>query len=90
MFFSTDVQSTIKEAGIVFASVDTPTKIRGVGAGHSSRVCQLRRDIIEKTAVPVKTIQEEMQDLFLGSVQEMVQQLKDARETSSHLVEPHF
>ena len=36
LVFSTDVQAAIKEADIIFASVNTPTKIKSVGAGHAA------------------------------------------------------
>merc|ERR1712165_299447 len=68
LFFSTDVKGSIQAADIIFASVNTPTKIKGVGA---SRAADLRyiesvgrtvaqyanrpKIIIEKSTVPVKT-----------------------------------
>merc|ERR1712228_1090080 len=36
LFFSTNVKGAIEEADIIFASVDTPTKITGVGAGRAA------------------------------------------------------
>merc|ERR1711878_198376 len=36
LFFSTDVKGAIEEADIIFASVNTPTKITGVGAGRAA------------------------------------------------------
>merc|ERR1719230_2420225 len=35
LFFSTDVKKGIEDADIIFASVATPTKMRGVGAGRA-------------------------------------------------------
>merc|ERR1712087_99005 len=35
-FFSTDVKTAIQEADIIFASVNTPTKVRGRGAGRAA------------------------------------------------------
>jgi len=68
LFFSTDVKGAIQEADIIFASVNTPTKIRGVGAGRAAdlrfiesvgRTVALHANrnkiIIEKSTVPVKT-----------------------------------
>jgi UDPglucose 6-dehydrogenase len=68
LFFSTDVKKGIEEADIIFASVNTPTKQLGVGAGRAAdlrfiesvgrTVAQhANRDkiIIEKSTVPVKT-----------------------------------
>ncbi|KAF2313649.1 hypothetical protein GH714_012578 [Hevea brasiliensis] len=42
LFFSTEVEKHVSEADIVFVSVNTPTKTRGLGA-------------VEKSTVPVKT-----------------------------------
>jgi len=46
----------------------------------------LAQEMLEKR----KAIAEETQDLFLGSVQELVVQLQEARETTSQLAELHF
>merc|ERR1712050_62945 len=68
LFFSTDVKGAIQEADIIFASVNTPTKIRGVGAGRAADLrfiesvgrtvaqhANRNKIIIEKSTVPVKT-----------------------------------
>merc|ERR1712151_459678 len=68
LFFSTDVKGAIQEADIIFASVNTPTKIRGVGAGRAAdlrfiesvgrtvaQYANRNKIIIEKSTVPVKT-----------------------------------
>merc|ERR1712176_1446607 len=68
LFFSTDVKGAIKEADIIFASVNTPTKVRGVGAGRAADLrfiesvgrmvaehANCSKIIIEKSTVPVKT-----------------------------------
>merc|ERR1719188_716103 len=68
LFFSTDVKGAIREADIIFASVNTPTKIRGVGAGRAADLrfiesvgrtvaqhANRAKIIIEKSTVPVKT-----------------------------------
>merc|ERR1740129_2281883 len=70
LFFSTNVQQAIEEADIIFASVNTPTKKQGVGAGRAADLRFIEgvgRDIakwstrskivIEKSTVPVKTAQ---------------------------------
>merc|ERR1711997_690676 len=64
----TDVKGAIQEADIIFASVNTPTKIRGVGAGRAAdlrfiesvgrtvaKYANRAKIIIEKSTVPVKT-----------------------------------
>ena len=66
--FSADVRGEIGKADIIFISVDTPTKMGGVGAGYAcdtSKVEAVARDInkfasghtivVEKTTVPVGT-----------------------------------
>merc|ERR1711915_455016 len=68
LFFSTDVKTAIQEADIIFASVNTPTKVRGRGAGRAADLryiesvgrtvaqCANRSKIvIEKSTVPVRT-----------------------------------
>ena len=45
LFFSTDVDSAISEADIIFVSVNTPTKTFGQGAGKAADL-----QFIEKTA----------------------------------------
>lgn len=68
LFFSTDVTKHVAEADIVFVSVNTPTKTRGVGAGKAAdltywegaarviaSVSKSSKIIVEKSTVPVKT-----------------------------------
>jgi len=68
LFFSTNVQQAIEDADIIFASVNTPTKQKGIGAGRAADlrfIENVGRDIakwstrskivIEKSTVPVKT-----------------------------------
>merc|ERR1712045_921346 len=68
LFFSTDVKGAIQEADIIFASVNTPTKIKGVGAGRAAdlrfiesvgrtvaQYANRSKIVIEKSTVPVRT-----------------------------------
>eukprot|EP01025_Chloroclados_australasicus_P039687 TRINITY_DN4121_c0_g1_i1.p1 TRINITY_DN4121_c0_g1~~TRINITY_DN4121_c0_g1_i1.p1 ORF type:complete len:480 (+),score=75.25 TRINITY_DN4121_c0_g1_i1:129-1568(+) len=68
LFFSTDVTKYIAAADLVFVSVNTPTKTRGIGAGKAAdltyweKAARLIADvstsskvIVEKSTVPVKT-----------------------------------
>eukprot|EP00638_Chattonella_subsalsa_P003441 CAMPEP_0117750716 /NCGR_PEP_ID=MMETSP0947-20121206/10540_1 /TAXON_ID=44440 /ORGANISM="Chattonella subsalsa, Strain CCMP2191" /LENGTH=454 /DNA_ID=CAMNT_0005568949 /DNA_START=158 /DNA_END=1522 /DNA_ORIENTATION=- len=68
LFFSTDIDNTIREADIVFISVNTPTKISGIGAGRAANIknCELcarkiadvatsNKIVVEKSTVPVRT-----------------------------------
>jgi len=68
LFFSTDVQSAIHHADIVFLSVNTPTKSKGIGAGQASDLrwieasarevalhAQGHTIVVEKSTLPVRT-----------------------------------
>jgi len=68
LFFSTNVDKGIKEADIIFISVNTPTKMFGEGAGKSAdlqywektardilRVSESDKIIVERSTLPVKT-----------------------------------
>tara|TARA_B100000674_G_scaffold395446_1_gene339910 strand:- start:351 stop:1694 length:1344 start_codon:yes stop_codon:yes gene_type:complete len=66
--FSTDVEGSIAEADMVFISVNTPTKTKGLGAGQASdlrwveacarTVAQVAKGhtiVVEKSTLPVRT-----------------------------------
>jgi UDPglucose 6-dehydrogenase len=68
LFFSTDIDRGIKEADIIFISVNTPTKTFGEGAGKSAdlqywektardilRASESDKIIVERSTLPVKT-----------------------------------
>lgn len=68
LFFTTDVDAAIKEADIIFVSVNTPTKKFGIGAGraanlknwelaarHIAKVATSDKIVIEKSTLPVRT-----------------------------------
>jgi len=68
LFFTTDVAASIKEASIIFVSVNTPTKTFGEGAGMAAdlqywektarAIIEHAEDdkiVIEKSTLPVKT-----------------------------------
>jgi len=68
LFFSIDVDQAIRDADIVFVSVNTPTKTFGEGAGYASdlqywELCARRikevstsdKIIVEKSTLPVRT-----------------------------------
>ncbi|KAG4415013.1 hypothetical protein IFR04_011834 [Cadophora malorum] len=70
LFFSTEVSKCVSEADIVFLSVNTPTKITGIGAGAATNMVALEgatKDIalaakpgaiiVEKSTVPCRTAQ---------------------------------
>lgn len=68
LFFSTDIDSAIKEADLIFVSVNTPTKTSGVGKGFAAdlhyveastrriaSVATSSKIIVEKSTVPCRT-----------------------------------
>ena len=68
LFFSTDIPAAIKEADIIFVSVNTPTKTFGHGAGKASdlqywektarnilEIADEGKIIVEKSTLPVRT-----------------------------------
>ena len=68
LFFSSDIKKSISEADMIFISVNTPTKNKGLGAGYASdlkwvessarQVAEFSQGhtiIVEKSTVPVKT-----------------------------------
>ncbi|MFX0199868.1 MAG: nucleotide sugar dehydrogenase [Candidatus Hodarchaeota archaeon] len=70
LFFSTDIEVGIKEADIIFVSVNTPIKDYGIGAGKAAdlqywektarqilKCSESPKIVVEKSTVPVKTAQ---------------------------------
>ena len=68
LFFSSEVESGIKQADIIFVSVNTPTKMFGAGAGMAADLqywektareiiscAESDKIIVEKSTLPVKT-----------------------------------
>ncbi len=68
LFFSTDIDNAIREAEIIFISVNTPTKTYGVGKGMAAdlkfvelcarqiaQVAENDKIIVEKSTLPVRT-----------------------------------
>jgi UDPglucose 6-dehydrogenase len=81
LFFSTDVETGIREADIIFVSVNTPTKTYGIGAGRAAdlrfiesvartiaRVATSPKIIVEKSTIPVRTSQT-IQDILAANAQ---------------------
>ena len=70
LFYSTDIAQGIREADIIFVSVNTPTKTFGAGAGKASDLQYLEKTarsivehaetdkiVVEKSTLPVRTAQ---------------------------------
>lgn len=67
LFFSTDIESAITEADLIFISVNTPTKLNGNGKGRAAdlkyvegcarliaNIAQSSKIVVEKSTVPVR------------------------------------
>lgn len=76
LFFSTDIETAIQEAELIFISVNTPTKTFGSGKGRAAdlkyvencarliaRVAQSNKIVVEKSTVPVRAADSIMQIL---------------------------
>ena len=68
LFFSCDIKSAIKKADMIFISVNTPTKTKGIGAGQASDLKYVEACarqvalyssnhtiVVEKSTLPVRT-----------------------------------
>ncbi|MCL2259837.1 MAG: nucleotide sugar dehydrogenase [Fibromonadales bacterium] len=68
LFFGTDIDASIKEADIIFVSVNTPTKTFGFGSGKASDLQYIEKTarsilaasdsdkiVVEKSTLPVRT-----------------------------------
>jgi len=79
LFFGTDIEASIKEADIIFVSVNTPTKTFGIGTGKASDLQYIEKTarsilaasdkgkiVVEKSTLPVRTA-ESMERILNGS-----------------------
>ncbi len=79
LFFSTEVDQAIREADMIFMSVNTPTKTYGVGAGRAAdlkyielcarriaEVAESDKIVVEKSTLPVRTA-ESIRRILAGS-----------------------
>ncbi|WP_288260284.1 nucleotide sugar dehydrogenase [uncultured Prochlorococcus sp.] len=68
LFFSTDIEKQIAKADMIFISVNTPTKTKGIGAGKASNLKWIEASarqvslfakghtiVVEKSTLPVRT-----------------------------------
>ena len=80
LFFSTDIPKAIKNADMIFISVNTPTKLKGIGAGRASDISWVEACtrqvakyavgetiVVEKSTIPVKTA-EAIKSILLSNV----------------------
>ena len=100
LFFSTQVEKQIKNADMIFISVNTPTKTHGIGAGFASdlrwiescarqiaKYAEGNTIIVEKSTLPVRTAEKikSILDLSLKG-----NKLKNANPQFSVLSNPEF
>ena len=99
LFFTTDIQNSISEADIIFISVNTPTKSKGLGAGYASDLKWVESSartvaefasghtiVVEKSTVPVRTA-ELIKKILSNSLKSSK---KFAEKTFSVLSSPEF
>ena len=100
LFFTTDIESAISNADIVFLSVNTPTKVRGIGAGRASDLKWIEASarqvasfakghtiVVEKSTIPVRTA--ETIKIILNSSYK-IKNSKNELKTFSVLSNPEF
>ena len=82
LFYSTDIPRGIREADIIFVSVNTPTKTFGAGAGRAADLQFLEKTarsiveyaendkiVVEKSTLPVRTAQAMSRDRDIPALQ---------------------
>ena len=103
LFFSTKLEEMISNADIIFISVNTPTKKKGIGAGYASdlkwvessarQIAKLARNhtvVVEKSTLPVKTA-ETIKTILLSSQEDNEKNLsKKEKKTFSIVSNPEF
>ena len=81
LFFSTEIEQNISIADIIFISVNTPTKEKGIGAGKASDLRWIEEStrqiakyatnhtiVVEKSTLPVKTARTIKEILYSGNI----------------------
>ena len=89
LHFSTNIPVNIKKADMIFISVNTPTKVKGIGAGQASDLKYVEASsreiskyakgftiVVEKSTLPVKTAQTIKDILDASSSSEINQEKK--------------
>ncbi len=100
LFFSTDLRGSIKSADMIFISVNTPIKTKGIGAGQASDLSWVESSarqiskfakghtiVVEKSTLPVKTA--EIIQSILGSYEDLDDE-KTEKKTFSVISNPEF
>ena len=95
LFFSTDIENSIKKADLIFISVNTPIKEKGIGSGKASNLKWVESSgrqisscaeghtiVVEKSTLPVRTA-ETIKNILASS-------FKDNNKSFSVLSNPEF
>lgn len=103
LFFSTDVEGAIREAQMIFISVNTPTKTYGVGKGMAAdlkyvelcarQIAEIATDdkiVVEKSTLPVRTAQAIRTILDAAATNGKDTQLATSRPKFAVLSNPEF
>ena len=101
LFFSCEVEKNIENADMIFISVNTPTKLSGIGAGQASdlkwiesctrtvaKFAKGHTIIVEKSTIPVKTA--EVIKNLLDSLNTNFSSSNDIKKSFSILSNPEF
>ncbi len=100
LFFLTDIKSSISEADMIFISVNTPTKQKGIGAGKASDLKWIEASarqiaeyakghtiVVEKSTLPVRTA-ETIKKILQSSYKDINEE--NSSKTFSVLSNPEF
>ena len=97
LFFSCDIENSIKNADMIFISVNTPTKTTGFGAGYASdlkwvessarqvaKFAEGHTIVVEKSTVPVRTAE------LIETILKSSERKKELEKTFSIISSPEF
>ena len=100
LFFSSEISSVIENSQIIFISVNTPTKVKGFGAGYAcdlkwveasarqvGKYAKKHTIVVEKSTLPVKTA-EVIKKILISSTEES--SVSSNAKTFSVLSNPEF
>ncbi|MDC3148567.1 nucleotide sugar dehydrogenase [bacterium] len=100
LFFSTNIEENISKADMIFISVNTPTKTKGIGAGQASDLKWVEESarqvanfsnghtiVVEKSTLPVRTA-EVIKSILESAQNQKKEKLKEA--TFEVLSNPEF
>ena len=103
LFFSNNIKECIEQADMIFLSVNTPTKTKGIGAGYASdlkwieassrQIAEFARNhtiVVEKSTLPVKTAETIKSILNSSTLRKKNIDYQNIKKTFSILSNPEF